>query len=131
MLGERGFVDTGLEGEVRSSVHTIEEKVLGVEDQLTITMLQIRRHEKDYLLRGDQQYVDGVHEQVTQLKKQTANSDTLTFSEQVEIRALADQYLVQFDELVAKDKEAAEAIEVFRAAAADIQTILVLHILNR
>lgn len=123
LLGERGFVDTGLEGEVRSSVHTIEEKVLGVEDQLTITMLQIRRHEKDYLLRGDQQYVDGVHEQVTQLKKQTANSDTLTFSEQVEIRALADQYLVQFDELVAKDKEAAEAIEVFRAAAADIQTI--------
>ena len=123
LLGERGFVDTGLEGEVRSSVHAIEEKVLGVEDQLTITMLQIRRHEKDYLLRGDQQYVDGVHEQVTQLKKQTANSDTLTFSEQVEIRALADQYLVQFDELVAKDKEAAEAIEVFRAAAADIQTI--------
>ena len=123
LLGERGFVDTGLEGEVRSSVHAIEEKVLGVEDQLTITMLQIRRHEKDYLLRGDQQYVDGVHEQVTQLKNQTANSDTLTFSEQVEIRALADQYLVQFDELVAKDKEAAEAIEVFRAAAADIQTI--------
>ena len=123
LLGERGFVDTGLEGEVRSSVHAIEEKVLGVEDQLTITMLQIRRHEKDYLLRGDQEYVDGVHEQVTQLKQQTANSDTLTFSEQVEIRALADQYLVQFDELVAKDKEAAEAIEVFRAAAADIQTI--------
>jgi putative methionine-R-sulfoxide reductase with GAF domain/CHASE3 domain sensor protein len=123
LLGERGFVDTGLEGEVRSSVHAIEEKVLGVEDQLTITMLQIRRHEKDYLLRGDQQYVDGVHEQVAQLKNQTANSDTLTFSEQVEIRALAEQYLIQFDGLVAKDREAAEAIEVFRAAAADIQTI--------
>jgi putative methionine-R-sulfoxide reductase with GAF domain len=123
LLGERGFVDTGLEGELRTSVHAIEEKMLGVEDQLTITMLQIRRHEKDYLLRGDQQYVDNVHEQVAQLKNQTASSDTLTFSEQVEIRALADQYLVQFDGLVAKDREAADAIEVFRAAAADIQTI--------
>ena len=123
LLGERGFVDTGLEGEFRTSVRAIEKKVLGVEDQLTITMLQIRRHEKDYLLRGDQQYVDSVHEQVAQLKNQTANSDTLTFSEQMEIRTLADQYLVQFDGLVAKDKEAADAIEVFRAAAADIQTI--------
>ena len=122
LLGERGFVDTGLEGEFRTSVRAIEEKVLGVEDELTITMLQIRRNEKDYLLRGDHQYVDSVHEQVAQLKNQLANSDALTFSEQVEIRALADQYLVQFDGLVAKDREAADAIEVFRAAAADIQT---------
>lgn len=122
LLGERGFVDTGLEGEFRLAVQTIEEKTLGVEDQLTITMLQIRRREKDYLLRGDQEYVDNVTDLVAQLKDQTRASEILTAAEKTEILTLTDTYLAGFYGLVEKDKQVAEAIEIFRAAAADIQT---------
>ena len=120
----RGFVDTGLEGEFRASVNAIEAKIYDRQglDQLVITMLQIRRREKDYLLRGDQQYVDNVHDLVAQLKNQVATAETLESTEKAEIRALADEYLTKFDGLVEADKEIADATEVFRAAAADIQT---------
>jgi len=121
---QRGFVDTGLEGEFRKAVQTIEAKIYDREglEPLVITMLQIRRREKDYLLRGDQQYVDNVHDLVAQLKGQLSTSEQLSPSEKTEIRTLADEYLTKFDALVEKDKEIADATEVFRAAAADIQT---------
>ncbi len=124
LLEQRGFVDTGLEGGFRVSVQAIEAKIYDREglDKLVITMLQIRRREKDYLLRGDQQYVDNVHELVAQLKTEVTASELLEPAEKTEIRALADDYEVKFDGLVAKDVEAAAEIEVFRAVAADIQT---------
>ena len=124
LIEQRGFVDTGLEGEFRTSVQAIEAKIYDREglDQMVITMLQIRRREKDYLLRGDQEYVDNVHDLVAQLKGQLSASSLLSASEKTEIRALADSYLVGFDGLVEKDKQIAEATEVFRAAASEIQT---------
>ncbi|MEP7133734.1 MAG: HAMP domain-containing protein [Chloroflexota bacterium] len=123
VLGQRGFVDTGLEGEFRKSVQAIEAKIYdrpGLEP-LVVTMLQIRRREKDYLLRGDQQYVTNVHEFVTQLKDQVTASELLQTGEKTEIRTLADDYLVKFDDLVAKDVEVAAKIEEVRAAAFAIQ----------
>jgi putative methionine-R-sulfoxide reductase with GAF domain len=89
---------------------------------MVITMLQMRRREKDYLLRGDQQYVDDVTDLTAQLKNQATASEILTPAEKVEIRTLADSYLTKFLSLVEKDRQVAEATEVFRAAAADIQT---------
>jgi len=123
LIEQRGFVDTGLEGEFRVAVQTIEAKIYDREglDQLVITMLQIRRREKDYLLRGDQQYVDNVHDLVAQLKSQVATSEILQPAEKTEIRTLADEYLTKFDALVGKDKEIATVTEVFRSAAANIQ----------
>ena len=124
LIEERGFVDTGLEGDFRKSIQEIEALIYDRDglDPLVITMLQIRRREKDYLLRGDQQYVNDVHELIVELKRETAASDVLTSVEQQEIRRLADEYLVKFDALVEKDKELAASIEFFRAAATDIQT---------
>jgi putative methionine-R-sulfoxide reductase with GAF domain/CHASE3 domain sensor protein len=124
LIEQRGFVDTGLEGEFRIAVQAIEAKIYDREglEPLVITMLQIRRREKDYLLRGDQQYVDNVHDLIDQLKGQLSTSDQLTPAEKTEIRTLADTYLVGFDGLVEKDKQVADATEVFRAAANEIQT---------
>ena len=124
LIKERGFDDTGLEGDFRIAVHDIEARIYDREglDPLVITMLQIRRREKDYLLRGDQQYVDNVHDLAAELKSQAAASDVLTSTEQQEIGRLTDEYLVKFDALVEKDKEVAAATEVFRAAANKIQT---------
>ena len=73
-------------------------------------------------MRGEQEYVDNVHDLIAQLKGQLSTSDQLSSAEKVAIRALADEYLVKFDALVEKDQEVAAAIEIFRAAPADIQT---------
>lgn len=59
----RGFDEnTGFEGEFRTFAKNIEAQIssqAGLKS-LNITLLQIRRNEKDYLARGDQQYVDQI-----------------------------------------------------------------------
>jgi putative methionine-R-sulfoxide reductase with GAF domain/CHASE3 domain sensor protein len=119
LLKEKGFQDTGLEGQFRTDVHAIEDRIYGREglDPLVITMLQIRRHEKDYLLRGDQTYIDQVHQSVADLKQQIASSDKLESTEKTELTRLANQYVVSFDTLVEKDVEVAAATQAFRDAA--------------
>jgi methyl-accepting chemotaxis protein len=50
---------SGLEGRLRTSVHDIESKVDQLhEAPLLITMLMMRRHEKDFMLRRDRKYGD-------------------------------------------------------------------------
>ena len=48
---------SGLEGTLRSSVHAIEVKLNELKiQQLLVTMLMMRRHEKDFMLRRDPRY---------------------------------------------------------------------------
>lgn len=117
VIQERGFQDIGLEGELRDAAHNIEDSILDREglDALVITMLQMRRHEKDYLLRGDQNYIDEVHQSVGDLKQQIASSDLLSSTEKTELRTQADQYQVAFDALVAKDLELAAITDELEA----------------
>jgi methyl-accepting chemotaxis protein len=50
---------SGLEGRLRSSVHDIESRVEALHEQsLLITILTMRRHEKDFMLRRDAKYGD-------------------------------------------------------------------------
>ncbi|WP_374373334.1 methyl-accepting chemotaxis protein [Dongia sp.] len=57
---EIGLTDElGLRGKLRKSVHDVEEKLKALAlDKLTITMLMLRRAEKDFLLRLDPAYVE-------------------------------------------------------------------------
>lgn len=50
----RGFKDYGTEGAMRRAAHTLEETL---PPALQILLLQMRRHEKDYMLRKDEEYV--------------------------------------------------------------------------
>jgi methyl-accepting chemotaxis protein len=50
---------SGLEGRLRTSVHDIEAQVDKLHEQaLLISMLTMRRHEKDFMLRRDRKYGD-------------------------------------------------------------------------
>ncbi|MFA7325459.1 MAG: ATP-binding protein [Candidatus Kapaibacterium sp.] len=64
--------DSGYEGDFRRNVHHLED-LLEKEhlDQLTISMLQVRRSEKDFILRRKEYYVDKVLKMINKLKKQT------------------------------------------------------------
>ncbi len=57
---EKGFVDYGLVGELRTAIHDIEDSLetMGANDQFQINMLQLRRAEKDYFLRLDDKYIE-------------------------------------------------------------------------
>jgi len=52
---------SGLEGTLRNSVHEIESRVDRLDEQgLLVTMLMMRRHEKDFMLRRDRKYGDDI-----------------------------------------------------------------------
>lgn len=57
---QKGFKDFGLVGELRESIHHVEEDLNSLEDnsEMEVTMLQLRRNEKDYFLRNDVSYVE-------------------------------------------------------------------------
>lgn len=56
---QRGFKDFGYIGELRKAVHNIEDYLDNINNKdLKIIMLQLRRNEKDYLLRNDINYKD-------------------------------------------------------------------------
>ncbi len=49
----------GLEGAMRSAVHSIEERLSSIEDTaIRASMLMMRRHEKDFILRRDASYLE-------------------------------------------------------------------------
>ncbi len=61
--------NSGLQGAMRSAVHSIENRLETVEEAgIRASMLMLRRHEKDFMLRGDAAY----------LKKHDAETETFT-----------------------------------------------------
>lgn len=107
-LKQRGANEnTGLELAIRDAAHGVETLISGKAglEPLEITYLQMRRHEKDYLARGGQEYVDSVHASVSELKTEAAGSEALDPAQKAEIRTSLDEYLKKFDEIVSIDAE--------------------------
>lgn len=124
LIEQKGYKDSGLEGRFRDKVHAIEDAVdeEGME-RLTVDMLTIRRHEKDYLLRGEEQYITQVHEAVAQLKTDVAASD-VSQAKKENLVKLADEYQELFDQVVQIDTEIAAGIETYRATVHTLEPML-------
>jgi methyl-accepting chemotaxis protein len=66
---------SGLEGTLRKSVHAIEARLKEFEDPfLTATMLMMRRHEKDFIMRRDPRYGDEMKKRAAEFSKLIADS---------------------------------------------------------
>jgi methyl-accepting chemotaxis protein len=66
---------SGLEGALRASGHGIESKLKEFEDPwLTTTMLMMRRHEKDFMLRRDPKYGGDIKKRAAEFSQQLADS---------------------------------------------------------
>lgn len=115
----------GLEASLRDAAHNIESKIYdhnGLE-KMSITMLQIRRREKDYIERQDQLYIDEVHALGIQLKVQVTESDLLTTLQKPELRTMIDKYIKAFDAVVEKDREIAIHNEELITAARAVEPL--------
>ncbi|WP_051627468.1 response regulator [Flavobacterium seoulense] len=69
----RGFKDYGIEGKMRTHAHYLEQK----SSLDKITLLQFRRHEKDFMLRSDETSIKRFESLFYQTLKET-NIDTVT-----------------------------------------------------
>ncbi|MBO9421538.1 HAMP domain-containing protein [Labrenzia sp. R4_2] len=107
----------GLKGELRGAVHNVEEKLKAANlDALTVKMLMMRRHEKDFMLRGDDKYIGRIDDRRSEFAEMLPNSG-LPDAEQKEISALLDTYQAAFKKFAEKarfiDAQVAAADETF------------------
>ncbi len=100
-LKRRGFQDYGLEGKMRSAIH----QLLQVDSLDQASLLMLRRHEKDFLLRKDEEYADKLKAEANQLLRSTRNGlvnpqDSTTLANMAVIQGTVQKYLSHFDQIV-------------------------------
>jgi methyl-accepting chemotaxis protein len=89
----RGNYDSGLQLEFRNVAHELEQLASG-DDPLLIDVLQMRRSEKDFLLRKRPEYVEKVHTLVDEAKKISSKLGAQTSAR---FSSLIDDYRSKFD----------------------------------
>lgn len=111
---QRGLTPAaGLEGRLRTAVHAVETKIKRqASPELLVTMLMIRRHEKDYLLRGTPEYLQEIQSRIGEFAVQ-ARELRLGEALRLEIEALWADYFGAMRELVAVDRQIAAALAEF------------------
>ena len=113
--------DIGLEGQLRTAVHDVEakDKDLG-HPELTVLMLMVRRHEKDYLLRDDVAYLDQIK---TRIKEFADEAQRLAVAPALrqELAAKWAAYTAAITALVDGDQELKRAHSELVQAGDDIE----------
>ncbi len=96
---------TGLYGTLRTAVHNVES-MLKEYDQLSleVAMLQLRRNEKDFMLRREMSYVETFDSNIAQFNT-SLRASSLDFETQNKIAALIEQYQKDFKSLVNKEQQ--------------------------
>ena len=98
--------DEGLQGELRQAAQQIEQMVQQrSDDRLMVLLLQLRRHEKDFLLRRDADYYQRFSQDMQQLQRfiQTGIVDATS---QRQLQQLSAEYQQAFSNLVTAYQQA-------------------------
>ena len=86
----------GLRGKLRGAVHAVEEKLKAANlDGLTVKMLMMRRHEKDFMLRGADKYIGRVSDRQSEFMD-LLPATGLGDAQKAEISSLLDEYVSSF-----------------------------------
>jgi len=120
-IERRGHVDSGAEGEFRTAAHEIEAMVKN-QDKLEIALLTVRRSEKDYLLRGDESYINSTMDNVQKFKD-TLRQTSLSESGKASAGKAADAYWAAFKVLVEADRAVAQKTAIYKDATHQLETV--------
>ncbi len=122
--------ESGLQGRFRTTIHQVETKAKGLKTgALYLTLLQIRRGEKDLGLRRSTQYVERVRELGHRFLAQLAASSLDAQTKDAATRGMED-YLRQFDgyaEQVLANQDVNGGMGEFRDIAHDLEGLLRAH----
>ena len=88
--------DHGLRGEMRLSVHEVEQELKKYDlPELTVVMLMMRRHEKDFYLRLDPKYIERMDQRMVEFDDVLASSD-IPYDQKAVIKAKIGAYFADF-----------------------------------
>jgi methyl-accepting chemotaxis protein len=117
----------GLQGKLRAAVHAVETKLAEANlDPLTVKMLMMRRHEKDFMLRGDEKYIGDVDKRRAEFDSLLAASAVPAAFKQ-EVSALMDDYQKNFRAWAAVSsgivKASAELSRIFATVEHELEEV--------
>lgn len=124
-IEEQGTATTGLVGQFRREAQDIE-KIIGTRsglDDLTILLLTMRRHEKDYLLLGGERYVIGLIQTVRKFQK-TLSDAPISNALKGKLNTAVDDYLSAFNQVADKETYKKELIILYSENIAKINPLL-------
>jgi len=111
----------GLQGELRGAVHSVEKKLAEANlDALTIKMLMMRRHEKDFMLRGAEKYIGRIGKRREEFNILLAEAP-LSDADKAETSRLMDSYENGFGTYAALAMEIAAETPVLSQIFADMK----------
>ncbi|WP_109830557.1 adenylate/guanylate cyclase domain-containing protein [Reichenbachiella versicolor] len=100
-IKERGFKDYSLEGEMRTEAHWLENTV----EIPRADLLTLRRHEKDYIIRNEPQYVQKFSIVKKKIESNISQNKRLNQSRRATLLNHLDKYENTFIRLVELDQE--------------------------
>lgn len=106
LISKRGYKDHGFEGEMRKSIRNIEQNYPEFDK---ISMLMLRRHEKDYIIRSDREYVDLLNKKVNYILENRLSDN----EREREIKKLLISYRNNFNEMVLYDTMIKQKFDYF------------------
>jgi methyl-accepting chemotaxis protein len=116
--------DQGLLGQLRTAVQAIEQTLKGTDDpQLTISMLTMRRHEKDFIARSDPKYIEALTKERAHFADLLKTS-SLPADAQLKMATLAGQYEAAFLEMAKLELTITEKLGGMSEAYAAAEPIL-------
>jgi methyl-accepting chemotaxis protein len=108
---------SGAYGSFRKAAHAVEQVLQDNNfDEGEVLYLSIRRHEKDYMLRGAVKYMERADEALDNLKVLVSNSE-LHSSAKTLIYTELDKYENDFDAVVARDQEIKTLLSAIKKSA--------------
>lgn len=113
---------SGLQGNFRKAAHGLEEQINQYQIGLT-DYLMMRRHEKDYLLRGDEKYVVKV-DKVNTLIIRKIEGSSLPVENKQTLKEFLDIYLKNFHALVDQDNVIVKMTAEMREVVHKIEPII-------
>jgi len=115
--------NSGLQGQFRDAVHNLESTMADINIPNGEAMvLMMRRHEKDYLLRGEDKYVRETLGQVDTIRT-AVNDAQIPQKDKTFIGNLLDSYKKSFEALVGEDKLIANHNDVMREEVHKIEPV--------
>lgn len=109
----RGFQNYGIEGEMREYAHELEddfENIIAPAD-----LLMLRRHEKDFIIRRQEKYLEKFNRQCETVKIKLLSSEVTDSAKVSDALELLDNYKATFAQLVASEKSIGDNNEGLKA----------------
>ncbi len=107
-----GFSETeGLEGELRAAVHAVESQLNQYDaPRLSVLMLMMRRHEKDFMMREDPGYLERMTTRLAEFRAQLPRSPSVPSASHAGILSLMDSYHASFERYATLRLQIADAV---------------------